>query len=138
MTKLTRFMIAIGVLTSAATFDRAFSNPMPADGFNHYIIEAVKYLKANYAALGYDISQAYTHDIPYGKDSNGKDTKVNGSPKHYTMCVAAVAEVIITAIKIYEEEKLKTKDSVAARKPLEYLPASSWNRMRPDDLRSHI
>jgi hypothetical protein len=92
--------------------------------FNTYILKAVQYLDQNYPAEGYGQS-AYTHDLHYG------DTVVKASHPPETMCVAAVAEVIITALDLYMQE---TGDKT----PLNYLPAIGWERLGLRDIRSHI
>jgi hypothetical protein len=97
----------------------------PADGFNKYILKAVAELYAKYPSKGYDINKAYSHDINYGTET------VKASQPPLTMCVAATAEVMITALNIYAAE---TKDTSVYN----YFPASSWNRMRPKDIRAHI
>lgn len=98
---------------------------VPDDGFNRYILKAVDKLQAEFPSKGYDIHKAYTHPISYA------DGTVKPTDKPWTMCVAAVAETIVTAINLYIEE---TKD----RSPYTFLPVENWNRMRPKDLRSHI
>jgi hypothetical protein len=105
-------------LTSVAFAD----NP---DGFNKYILKAVEDINRNYPSKGYDINRAYTHDIAYGAET------IKSSQQPLTMCVAATAEVIITALNIYAGE---TGDKSVYK----YFPATSWNRMRPKDIRSHI
>jgi hypothetical protein len=94
--------------------------------FNNYIMKAIDQLeKSQYIRKGYDIHLAYTHKIPY----DGGFINPSGPPK--TMCVAAVAEIIITAINTYVAE---TND----QSPYSYLPPAEWNSMRPIDIRSHI
>ena len=95
------------------------------NGFNKYILRAVEDINRNYPSKGYDISRAYTHNITYGSEA------VKASQPPLTMCVAASAEVIITALNIYAAE---TGD----KSVYTYFPATSWNRMRPKDIRSHI
>jgi hypothetical protein len=106
-----------------------FANtPSPAhaqETFNKYILKAVEMLRTQYGGKGYNISKAYTHDIAYG----GGEIKASSPP--WTMCVAAVAEVIVTAINAYVAETHDTK-------PYTQFPVSGWNRMRPIDVRSHI
>ncbi|NRP85222.1 hypothetical protein GFPCMMHI_01107 [Ensifer adhaerens] len=97
----------------------------PSDSFNKYILEAVQQLAHDYPSEGYDISKAYTHNIPYGSGV------IKASEPPLTMCVAATAEIMITAINLYVKE---TGDKT----PYTYLPPETWNRMRPTDIRSHI
>jgi hypothetical protein len=109
------FLLAIPTLSSAAT----------PDSFNAYILKAVTELNTNFGGKGYNINKAYTHAYGYGTG------KINPSDPPWTMCVAAVAEVITTAINIYVKD---TND----RSPYIHLPVDGWNRMRPTDIRSHI
>lgn len=81
--------------------------------FNDYILKAVNYVHTYWAKKGYD-SSAYTHDLPYGETSVAKGPL---APK--TMCVAAVAEIILTAMKLYADE---TGDTSVWN----HLPAKSW------------
>ena len=99
-------------------------SPANPQSFNSYILQAVDYIAKNYSAKGYG-QAAYTHDLPYG------NTVVKASRPPETMCVAAVAEVIITALNIYMHQ---TGDET----PLKYLPVSSWERLRLTDIKSHI
>src|SRR5262249_25761340 len=78
-----------------------------------------------FAGKGYNISKAYTHRIAYG------DGFIEPTDPPYTMCVAAVAEAIITAINLYVSE-------TGGKKPYSYLPAIGWNRMRPMEIRALI
>jgi len=93
--------------------------------FNSYILEAVDYLYDNYSLLGYD-SAVLTHDIPYGDYGI---IPVSGGAK--TMCVAAVMEVILTAMNIYFDE---TADSSV----FDILPIRSWKYLGTSDLKAHI
>ena len=95
------------------------------DGMNAYVLRAVEQLHKESPAKGYNIARAYTKEIRYGSGM------IRPSEPPLTMCVAAVAEVVITAINLYAAE---TGDTSAYA----YLPAEGWNRMRPRDIRSHI
>ncbi|MEX0408005.1 hypothetical protein ABGN05_20305 [Aquibium sp. LZ166] len=114
-----------GIACSVIICSTAWAQTPPADSFNRYILRAVKHLQSTYPSKGYDINRAYSHKIAYNGDS------INPTNPPRTMCVAAVAEAIIYAIKFYVEE---TGD----KSVYEFLPASTWNSMRPRDLRSHI
>ncbi len=82
------------------------------DTLNQYMLKAVKYLNDNYGKRGY--SDVYwTHDLKYGSQI------IKGNSKGQNMCVAAVAETILTAMDIYEQE---TGDSSVWN----HLPYSSW------------
>lgn len=93
--------------------------------FNHYVLDAVDWLYANYGLLGYD-SAALTHDIEYGTYG-----VVTASAPPRTMCVAAALEVILTAMQLYEQD---TGDSSV----WDYLPIVSFQRLGSDDLRGHV
>lgn len=101
-----------------------FAEELP-DNFNKYIVDAVKELYQKYPSMGYSKNQFYTHNIDY----DGETVKASQAP--LTMCVAATAEVIITALNLYVK---KTGD----KSVYTYFPAAGWNRMRPKDIRSHI
>jgi len=109
------FLLANGGSAYAAT----------PDSFNIYIQKAVAELNSKFAGKGYDIKKAYTHAYDYA------DGQIKPTDAPWTMCVAAVAEVITTAINIYVKE---TDD----KSPYSALPVAGWNRMRPTDIRSHI
>lgn len=102
----------------------AYAQAAPIDGFNGYVLRAVDALSKSSSGMGYG-NHSYTKTIEYGSET------INASGPPLTMCVAAVAEVIITAIKMYVSD---TGDVA----PMKYLPAPTWTRMRPYDLRSHI
>ena len=93
--------------------------------FNDYILAAVDFLYENYALLGYD-SAVLTHDIQYG--SYGVIERTGGAR---TMCVAAVMEVILTALQLYAEET--GDDSI-----WDFLPQRSWERLGANDIKAHL
>ena len=93
--------------------------------FNSYILSAVDYLYANYGLLGYT-DAALTHDIAYGQQG---DIKAQKPPR--TMCVAAVMEVILTAIQIYSDEN--SDDTV-----YDFLPKRSWEKLGTTDIKAQI
>jgi hypothetical protein len=101
------------------------AQPAPADGMNAYVLRAVDKLYKESPNKGYNIARAYSKEISYGSGV------IRPSEPPLTMCVAAVAEVMITAINLYVVE---TGDN----SPYAYLPPDGWNRMRPRDIRSHI
>lgn len=106
------------------------------EAFNNYVVQAVAILNKDYAARGYADS-AYTHEMKYGPDGPGKPAPIIKPTKPpYTMCVAAVAEVIVTALNLYAADK--TTDPKMVRRVLQHLPAEGWMRMRPQDIRAHI
>lgn len=93
--------------------------------FNDYILAAVEYLYDEYKLLGYD-SAVLTHDITYGEYGI---IPMTGGGK--TMCVAAVMEVILTAMNIYSDE---TGDDTV----FDTLPIGSWKYLHSYDLKAHI
>ncbi len=94
--------------------------------FNDYMLKAVAWLEKNWARKGYG-SSAYTHDLKYG--SNDKVSK--GSLAPLTMCVAAVAETILVAMDLYEQE---TGDSTV----WDFLPRKSWSSQNNTSIKGHI
>lgn len=108
------------------------------DHFNRYILEAVEVLHTSYAAQGY-ANSSYTHAMPYGPDEQAQPSRiVKPSNPPYTMCVAAMGEVIITALNLYMDERVRAADTIGVQKVLNYLPVEGWSRMRPKDIRSHL
>lgn len=93
--------------------------------FNEYILQAVEELHASWALKGYDRA-VLTHDIAYGGGAAVRATKPPA-----TMCVAAVMEVILTAMNLYAEEK--GDDRIFS-----YLPKRSWERLAPDCIKAHL
>ena len=91
---------------------------LPADSFNDYVLQAVQVLYQDFPHKGYDIHCAYTHTIDYCVG------KVTPTKPPLTMCVAAVAEVIITALNLYMHETSDTS-------PCRHLSVDGWNKMRP-------
>jgi hypothetical protein len=120
-----RALARVAFVTAVCCAPLANAQLSTNDTFNDFILEAVDELAHSSSGLGYDRHTFFSRPIKY---DNG-EIRANSPP--LTMCVAAVAEVMITAINRYVK---KTGD----RTPYEYLPASSWNRMRPKDIRSHI
>jgi hypothetical protein len=110
----------------------AFAQTDNGRDFNAYILKAVEVLNRNYPAKGY-ANSAYTHALTYGPD---KSKKIRPGNAPYTMCVAAVAEVIITALDLYMDDHKNNPE--VARKVLDYLPPEGWSRMRPKDIKSHL
>ena len=88
-----RAVVFFGVLNAVG-----YSSVAAAQDFNPYILKSVDYLYSHYRMKGYDIRSSLTHDVDYG----GKGViKASNPPR--TMCVAAVLETIIEAIKLYAE-----------------------------------
>ena len=93
--------------------------------FNDYVLAAVDYLAANYRLLGYD-SAVLTHDIEYGP--YGTISRSRGAR---TMCVAAVLEVILTAMQLYVQDS-------GDQSVWDFLPKRSWERLGSDDIKAHL
>lgn len=105
-----RIIMMVGIM-NAATCGAAL-----AQDFNPYVLKSVDYLFAHYAKRGYDINAAFTHNMDYG----GRGViKARRPPQ--TMCVAAVAETIIEAIKLYGEES-------GDKTVFDKIPVTAWTR----------
>ncbi|MBI4701922.1 MAG: thrombospondin type 3 repeat-containing protein [Deltaproteobacteria bacterium] len=100
-------------------------HPPPSARFSQHVLAAVDYLWAQHRLLGYDAA-VLTHDVPYGSYGLIKATK---PPR--TMCVAAVMEVILTAMNIWAED---TGDATL----FDFLPKKSWETLDPDHIKAHI
>lgn len=98
---------------------------LESDTFNHYMLAAVDEIAANWGLLGY-ASAALTHDLTYGTKGT-----VSASAPPRTMCVAAVMEVILTAMQIYARE---TGDQAV----WDFLPLKSWQSLSTSNIRAHI
>ena len=93
--------------------------------FNRYVVAAVKQLEARQAQSGYNINRAYSQPVAYGEGH------LKATEPPYTMCVAAVAEVLVIAINNWVNDHPESR----AR---DHLPLAGWNRMRPSDFRAHL
>lgn len=100
-------------------------DPAPSTRFNDYVLAAVDALYAQHRLQGYG-SAVLTHDIDYGR--YGTIPATGGTR---TMCVAAVMEVMLTAMSIWAEDR--GDDSVFA-----FLPIESWETLRPNHIKAHI
>ncbi len=96
-----------------------------AADFNEYILRSVKYLYDNHKGGGYDIRKAFTHDLSY----DGGIIKASQAP--YTMCVAAVQEVIVTAINLYHKDH-------PAENVVKKIPLKAWTGGNITSLRANI
>lgn len=92
---------------------------------NSYVVQAVQHLAQDYQGLGYG-SQAFTHDLRFGDSGT-----LAATGKPLTMCVAAQLEVFVEALNLYADE---TQDFQA----FHFIPKTSWERLRPGDLRGQI
>ena len=93
--------------------------------FNDYILKAVSQIDQQWKKKGYGMS-AYTHDLPYGSN-----TVTKGPKAPLTMCVAATAEVMLTAMNIYASE---TGDTSV----WDHIPYTSWTRQNNMNIKGHI
>jgi hypothetical protein len=128
---------SVPVCNGACTNGRCCPSGDPACGstnpiarlpeFNEYVLRAIDLLYDKYRDRGYRIDSAFTHDLDYAVP---REIKAGPYPPK-TMCVAAVSEVIIVALKIYADEK--PDPSIFTT-----LPARSWMGSRPTDIRSYM
>jgi hypothetical protein len=96
-----------------------------SETFNAYMLKAVKQLYKDYGLLGYT-DAALTHDIAYGTYG---DIKAMKPPR--TMCVAAVMEILLTAMQIYATE---TGDASV----FDFLPKKSYESLSSPYIRAHL
>jgi hypothetical protein len=131
---LTRRSASLGILSATASLalpsSRTFGADNETDGFNGYIVQAIDQLMVEYAHKGYNKNCVYTHDMTYG---NGV---IHATKPPLSMCVAATAEVIITAINLF----MSSKEPLSSTNidPINYLTAVGWSRMSPIDIKAHI
>lgn len=97
-----------------------------SDDFNVCVVEAVDLIHETREKGGYS-DNYFTRDLDYGPAAKA----IKASKPSETMCVAASAEILITALNIYYNN---TNDE----KPFKDLPASSWNGWSPTDIRVYI
>jgi hypothetical protein len=116
-------IVALERTTAAAQPAAAVSHP--PDSFNQYIIDAVGYISQSRAGQGYDINSVLTQNLTYGT------AQIRATNPPLTMCVAAIVEVIVTALERYVAQ-------TGNRSIYAHLPAESWSRLRPTDIKSHI
>lgn len=100
-------------------------SPAASPVFNDYILAAVDQLNALHRLQGYGAA-ALTHDIAYG---NRGTVRATGGGK--TMCVAAVMEVMLTAMTIWAEDR-------GDPGVFSYLPVESWQTLRSNHIKAHL
>jgi hypothetical protein len=113
----------------ALVFSLPFEKPLTVDrlpDFNTYILRAINDISLKQTAKGYDIDSYFTHDLQYGNECC-----VPANNRPFTMCVAAVSEVIITAMNIFA---LEVNDFDVFRQ----LPLHSWIGRTRVDIRPYI
>jgi hypothetical protein len=98
----------------------------PKDTFNEYMLQAVRRLDQDFSGRGYDINSALTHDVRYGEVG-----VVKASNPPYTMCVAAVLEVVLEAMNLYAEA---TGDATC----FDHLDRRSWQTYHDKHIRGHV
>jgi hypothetical protein len=105
--------------------------------FNDYIMLAVEFLSRERKNNGYDINRAYSQDLNYDGSRVIRATRplVSEIGLNPSMCVAAVAEIIIEAINIYHEQNKLRSTYISI---YEKLPARHWNQGNLRAIRSHI
>ena len=94
--------------------------------FNAYIIRAYAKVRQNHEAK-YNLHAWYSKNLDYGDEKGA--IKARNPP--YTMCNAAVTEVLIEAINIYAAEH---RNWSAAK----IIPASSWQSAQWSQLMPHL
>jgi hypothetical protein len=99
---------------------------MRRDGFSSQILNAVSSINSEWSGRGYDINSYFSHDLRYGPHCC---ITANHAP--LTMCVAAVVEVIVTALNTWYAETNE-------RTPFDRLPLRSWRGGSKRDIRAHI
>jgi hypothetical protein len=114
-------------LLTAITFILLVSiNAYAIEGFNPYILKAVKLMQNEREGGGYNMSKAFTRNLKYGDSCC-----IKASQPHLTMCVAAVSEIIIEALNIYAKE---TGD----KSVFKTLPKKLWTHGTRTSLRANI
>ena len=101
--KIGLFCLAIATATCDAANEKTLNN---------LVEKTVENIRASYEGGGYDINSSFTHDLPYGESCC-----IKASNAKQTMCVAAVAEVIIDTINHRNEKSSFLK-----------LPMSTWTK----------
>lgn len=109
--------------------------------FNYYIMRAITEIVAKRGGRGYNLRRSYSEDLDYGvvddavkrfywDNDQGRWAYPGGTGE--TMCVAAVAEVMIEALNLYGKESGDTSFSAK-------LPADHWKeRAQARHLRQHL
>lgn len=98
---------------------------------NQTIKAVVEDFVKNRSRGGYDINQAFTRDLNYGRSADAIKSTNRGSIPRPTMCVAATAELIIETLNRYYESHNNS--------PLfDELPASSWTSGKLTSARANI
>lgn len=115
---------AVGMLLALSFASAAAEPPSDPKYFNEYVLKAIDKIYPERKRGGYDKDFAYTRDLKYGKEVVRAYPERGALPenkRHNTMCVAAMAEIIIQAIDLYRKSHPDASD------PRQQLPASAWN-----------
>lgn len=104
--------------------------------FNYYMMEAIHMIDHRFRLLGY-ASDWLTHNMYYGDVNNTDPDKeiyhgeITMLTDRHTMCVAAVWEIMLTAMELYVED---TGDYTI----YEYMPLKSWKTQNQANLKGHL
>lgn len=108
--------IPVALLSLAAP---AGAQPKPT--MNQYVVQAAEMLARDRRLGGYNLQRRFTRDLNYGGDCCLRATPpLSASHPNPTMCVAAMIEVMVEALNLYERA---TGDTSFRTK----LPLSRWN-----------
>jgi hypothetical protein len=119
-------------VTGGAPPQAAQAAPVAQQRFNTYILQAVTEIAAQRANLGYDINSYFTRNLDYGGTGS---IPANHPPK--TMCVAAVCEVIVEALNIWQKSH-NDNSGQPDKTPFLQLPLKSWTGGSRSAIRAHI
>lgn len=111
------------------------ASSVSAQDFNPYVLRAIDVLYPRYSGGGYNLSTAFTHDLPYGPGLVKKSSPRSAAAP--TMCVAGVTEVILTAIKLYADDRGLGNDT-AAGSPFRKAPLSLWTKGNLSSIRANM
>lgn len=110
----------LGGATALFWSDAARAADPEAEDLNGYILQAVRWLSENRKGLGYHANGVFCEDLQYGEET----LRASAQYVPQTMCVSAVAEIVIRAIQFYA---LDTQETL----PFREIPGSMWVRARP-------
>jgi len=102
--------------------------------FNTYLLKSVDKIYNERKRGGYSLGAAYSQDLTYGPGlvlATPNRSADLPQARRRTMCVAAMAEIIVEAINLYAQE---TGDDFV----YDRLPASTWNRSNLQSLKPYL
>jgi hypothetical protein len=120
----TKFRLITIIILGMFPFGSAYATEQRY--FNSYIVRAVQILKKNRDAK-YNAAAYFTKDLDYGDQK----AVIKAREPPFTMCNAAVTEVILQAINLYAAEH-------KGWSPRQVIPASSWTTARWSLLMPHM